>query len=1622
MQHELTIDSAKAASNPDLVAKLVLRTENGAEHITDSYRSDKLAHELFQEMANDTPRRTAIVCEGRQLTYAELNERANRLARYLQMLGAGTEVLVAICMERSLDVAVSILATLKTGAAYLPLDPAYPRERLAFMFADARPRIVITHEHLQNILPLHSARVVLLDSEWPTISQCSATNLPTSAAAGNLAYVIYTSGSTGRPKGVMITHGNVGHYVQSVRGPVGVNSADSYLHTASISFSSSVRQLMLPLSLGAKVVIATADQIRDQLALFELIKQQAVTVIDIVPSYWRSCIQSLASMEPAERESLLSNNLRLILSASEPLPPDVPRDWMFGFRHQARLMNMFGQTETAGIVATYPIPRVYEDNVRVMPIGRPIPHTQIHLLDSNLQPVPEGFPGEVHIGGKGIGRGYLNHPELTAAKFVPDPFSNVPGARLYKTGDLGRVASDGSIQFLGRMDNQVKIRGHRVEPGEIEALLRQLPPVEDALVIARREDANEPRLVAYVVPRRLNSPAISGRDRYVLPNNMAIVQQNKHETDFFYQQIFVDQTNFRHGITLRDGDCVFDVGANIGMFALFAQQVRRNIFLFAFEPISAIFEALAINTSLYCDNAKLFQCGLAEKSGEADFTFYPDSSSQSGRYAEAEDERAVLRSIIANTSANGNNGSGVSGYLDQVVRDRVQGTKITCQLKTLSDVIREQQIDRIDLLKVDVEKSELDVLAGIEDSDWPRIRQIVIEAHDVNGNLSRLTALLQRQGYSVVTEQDEYLKGSNLYNVFAVRRESATDSTNEPVNHPFIVPVLPEAILDPAELRKHVQEKLPDYLWPSAFVVMESLPRLPNGKVDRQALPAPERERDESDAGFITARTATEESLSAIWAEVLKLDRISVRDNFFDLGGDSILSAQIIARARQAGLRLTPKHLFKYQTIAELALVLEGRPESPDNSEHREAESALPENHANDSATGVGELNSGERSRLLLDLNQTATAYPRDKCVHELFEAQVARTPDAVALKHDAGTISYRELNCRANQLAHRLRSLGVGPESLVGVYLERSVEMVVSLLGVLKAGGAYVPLDAVYPQELIRFMIEDAQLSILLTQQNLLPGINRAGIKALCLDQARNQLARESSENPDVSAVEVTPENLAYVIYTSGSTGKPKGVMIPHRGLVNYLSWAIREYDVAAGCGAPVHTSIAFDLTITSLFNPLLVGQTVYLLPEERGVDALAHCLANERNFSLVKITPTHLQTLSATLLPAEAPGKTRALVIGGEALTMESLAFWRKHAPATRLINEYGPTETVVGCCVYEVGPEDLSSGGTPIGRPIANTRLYVLDEKLEPVAIGAPGELYVGGDGVARGYLNRPELTAERFISDPFSEEPDARLYKTGDLVRYRADGNIEFLGRLDDQVKIRGYRIELGEIELALIQHQSVRECVAVAREDVPGDRRLVAYVVTTGGEPLPVNKLRAFLKEKMPDYMVPSSFVVVDALPVNLNGKVDRKALPAPHRKRPDLESSFTAARTPGEKVLAQIWADVLKLESVGINDNFFDLGGDSILGTQILARATKAGLRMTPKQLFQYQTIAGLSKAMEPGAPAAGITEMKLKRPDSAAEVRKVAASPHKTGLSQEDIDKVLAQIKDASGGRPHVN
>lgn len=1514
---------------------------------------DLFAHQRFEEWARRMPHRVAVQAGNQRLSYGELNARANQLAHYLRSCGAGTETLVGISLERSVEMVVAILAVLKAGAAYLPLDPTYPRERLSFMRADARPRFLVTREGIGSDTENTDLRLIKIERDWSLVKRESKSDLEIIVSLDNLAYVIYTSGSTGNPKGVMITHGNLGHYVNSLSQSVQISDADVYLHTASISFSSSVRQLMFPLSLGAKVVIATVDDIGDPLALFKLVKDTGVTAIDIVPSYWRACNHALEELAAAERNVLLDNTLGLILSASEPLYSETVRDWR-KFGHPARLVNMFGQTETAGIVFTHSI-RAAEEGL-IVPVGRPIANTQVYVLNDCLQQVATGETGELHVGGAGVGQGYLNHPELTAEKFIQDSFSSSPGARLYKTGDLGRIGADGAIEFLGRIDDQVKIRGHRVEPGEIETALRKHPSVRDAIVVP--DNRNGQSLIAYVVAEDINASTISGLERYQLPNGVGIVQLNEHETDFFYQQIFADQTNFRHGITLNEGDCVFDVGANIGLFTLFAQQVCPSARVFAFEPIPEIFKALEINSSLHGNSAKLFNCGLAEREQSVEFVFYPNSTSQSGRYGDEADEREVLRMIIDNVKAEDTKEAGQvnqNKVLEEIVEQRVRGERVVCNLKTLSQVIREQGVERIDLLKIDVEKSELDVLGGIEESDWSRIKQLVIEAHDRNGQVAKLVQLLRDRGFNVIAEQDRYLRGSSLYNVYASRSPliAANDSGNgEP---PFPIPLVGTAcvsgrlqpltevvvtgvnqtLLTTSELREYIQARLPDYFWPSAFVIVESLPRLPNGKVDRQSLPEPQREQDEDSVGFVSARTPHEETLARIWAEVLKLDRVGVNDNFFDLGGDSLLSAQIVAKAGRAGLRFGPKQLFQHQTIAELIKVV-----SPTASAVSQATDAL---------------------AIYDQLNRTVADYPRDSCIHQLFAQQVAATPLACAVRCGDRSLTFSELEERANRLANRLHTIGVGPGSLVGIYLERSVDLVVAVLGVLKAGAAYVPLDPTYPNVLLSFMLADSRAKILLTQEHLAQSVDTKA-KVICLDDPDLNLDREKVQS---LSSRVTAADLAYVIYTSGSTGKPKGVMVSHRALVNYVWWAVREYDVTRGNGAPLHSSIAFDSTITSLFCPLLAGRTVTLPLERGGIEALSEAL-DGKDLSLVKLTPTHLRALNNLLPEDSLNGRTRVVVIGGEALHAETIAAWRRNAPQTRIVNEYGPTEATVGCCVYEVKPDDPETGGVLIGRPIANTQIYILDEKRQPVTVGEIGELYIGGDGLALGYLNRPELTQEHFVKVSFRNGPEQLLYKSGDLARLRADGNIEFIGRVDQQVKIRGHRIELGEIESALRDHDAVRDALVVVREDDIKNKRLIAYVAPKEkrDEQQLTNELRAFLKLRLPPFMLPALFAFRESMPVTANGKIDRAALES-STETTQCSGVTRDARSPTEQTLREIWASVLKLEQIGVHDNFFDLGGDSILAAQILARATRAGLPLTPKQLFMYQTISELSALVD---------------------------------------------------------
>jgi amino acid adenylation domain-containing protein len=609
-------------------------------------------------------------------------------------------------------------------------------------------------------------------------------------------------------------------------------------------------------------------------------------------------------------------------------------------------------------------------------------------------------------------------------------------------------------------------------------------------------------------------------------------------------------------------------------------------------------------------------------------------------------------------------------------------------------------------------------------------------------------------------------------------------------------------------------------------------------------------------------------------------------------------------------------------------------------------------------------LSPAEREQIVVEWNETGRPYPNDWYVQELFAQHAERTPERIALVSGRELVSYRELNRRANQLGNYLQKIGVGPEVLVGLCLKRSVEMVVAALGVLKVGGAYLPLDPEYPLERVSFVLEDAGIGVVLTEERLAERLPVFLGQTVCLDAEWERIGGESDREPQSGIIS---ENLAYVIYTSGSTGRPKGVMINHGGLANYLRWATEAYRIEEGEGAPVHSSIGFDLTVTSLYGPLVNGGRVDLLSEEEGIDALATALSRESGYSLVKITPAHLEILAQQLGDTEVERRAKALVIGGEELKAGGLKYWQEKARGTRLINEYGPTETVVGCSVYEVNGSESGRKTVPIGKPIANTQIYVLDQELEPTPIGVNGEIYISGVGLARGYNRKPELTGEKFIPNRFSRNGGERLYRTGDLGRYLTDGQIEFIGRTDEQVKVRGYRIELGEIQTMLLEQEEVKDAVVVVREEEAGDKRLVAYLVLKEGQALEETSLElgAFIKQKLPAYLVPSAFVIMESFPLSPHGKIDRQALPAPGKDDVQFGGMYAAPSTPIERELAQIFCEVLRVEDVGIYDDFFALGGHSLLATQVISRVNRTfQIELSVRTLFNAPTVSGLVAAI----------------------------------------------------------
>ncbi|WP_414542081.1 amino acid adenylation domain-containing protein [Nostoc sp. CCY0012] len=613
-------------------------------------------------------------------------------------------------------------------------------------------------------------------------------------------------------------------------------------------------------------------------------------------------------------------------------------------------------------------------------------------------------------------------------------------------------------------------------------------------------------------------------------------------------------------------------------------------------------------------------------------------------------------------------------------------------------------------------------------------------------------------------------------------------------------------------------------------------------------------------------------------------------------------------------------------------------------------------------------LTDTEKHQLLVEWNSNKVEYPQNICLHQLFESIVEQTPDAIAVEFAGKSLTYQQLNQQANQVAHYLQKIGVIPDQLIGICVERSLEMAIALLGILKAGGAYVPLDPDLPQQRLEFMLQDAECSILLTQKQLIETISTYQGKVIYLDADWELIAKEDESNPTSN---VQPENLAYLIYTSGSTGQPKGVMIQHQSLVCFTEAAKVKYEISSSDRILQFASISFDTAAEEIYPCLTCGATLILRTDEM-LDSVSIFMQKSKD---LKLTVLDLPTAYWHLIVSELansnctlPESLRMVIIGGEQALPEKVTIWQKQVGSkVQLMNTYGPTEATIVATICNLSTTKLSTQFVPIGRPYANSKLYILDAHWQPVPIGVIGELYIGGEGLARGYHQRPDLTQEKFILHNFNQQSPVRLYKTGDLVRYLPDGNIEFLGRIDNQVKLRGFRIELGEIEAVLSKYTALHETVVIVREDNPGDKRLVAYIVPATGNFDSANnselipQLRQYLKARLPQYMVPSAFVLLEKLPLTPNGKIDRKALPIPDAARPELPTVFIAPRTSIEETLVQIWTETLRLKKVGINDNFFELGGDSILSLQIIAKAKQAGLQLTPKQIFEYQTIADLA-------------------------------------------------------------
>ncbi|XLS29490.1 non-ribosomal peptide synthase/polyketide synthase [Flavobacteriaceae bacterium M23B6Z8] len=1638
---------------------------------------------LFEKQAKNTPDAVAVTFEDQQLSYKQLDEYSNQLANLIVSKELRSEELIAVCMDRSANMIISILAVFKAGMAYVPIKPDYPQDRINFIIEDAGCELIIFDESSYEIAGSFTRIAALIfDKNYAFIADQSKDPLNIQIDPQQLAYVIFTSGSTGKPKGAMVEHkGMLNHMFAKIEG-LEMNADTVLAFTAPFTFDISVWQMFSPLLLGAKVAVYRDEVVLDPKKLIESLYEDKVTILQLVPSYVMSLLE-------IETESNL-NHLKYFVVTGEAVSPAILAEWFAKFPN-VPVANAYGPTECSDDVSTHFMTEA-PDVVNVS-IGKPMLNTQLYVVDTSHQLCPIGIAGELWVSGVGVGRGYLNNSQKTEDTFISNPFPG--GPRVYKTGDLARWLPDGTLEYLGRKDSQIKIRGYRIELGEIESLLSELPGVRTACVLALTDTKGTKYLTGYVVmdtsfdKTYLENELAAKLPDYMVPkvwvflDEMPLTAHGKIDRKVLplpdaeilstanYAPPVTDLEHSLAGIwqdllgieKIGIHDNFFELGGHSLLATRLTAKIRKELLLEL--AIAAVFKHPTI--SLLAQKLGDTQKGVAlpaiqfqERPEKIPLSFsqerlwFIDQLQGSVEYhipivlelqgsLSIDHLRTALQTIVARhevlrTVIHTESGTGYqkvqssdswSLTLRDLEDERTLESVITDYIAQPFDLSADYMFRALLLGLSDQKYVLTGVFHHIASDGWSNgilVAEFVAIYNSLQQGVSPGLpplevqyadyALWQRsyiegaildhqlryweeqlQGVSPLLMPTDYprpsvqsIRGGTLHFSIDASLTRSLEALSQSEGVTMFMTLLSafkvllyrysrqEDICVGTPIANRTREEVSGLIgyFANTLALRSDLSGNPTFRELLQAVKQTTLEGyDHQDAPFekVVDRVVTSRDMSMsplfqvmfVIQDDLNIYEKVALDDVAVSAGPSLQNTSKFDITLTASLKKNDisfeieycKDLFTYETIHIFSQSFE----------------ELLRSVIDDVSLSIDSINlvsSETRHRLLHSFNDTEKVYPKNKTVVDLFENFVKETPEATALVFREETLTYNELHQKVNRFAKYLVDRSVTKGSHVGLFMEPSFDLIIAILAVLKTGATYIPLDTAYPTERIKFILEDAGISVLLSNTDYSHLAEIASVEHLAVDEVWKESETEINfENLS------TPGQIAYVIYTSGSTGTPKGVLITNESLTNYVNSSINTYTSHASfsSGSYAHLSVSFDASVTEIFTPLCSGKSL-IIGSLRKTEVF-----NDPNFlkyapyDFLKLTPAHLELLKP-VVEKLGPSKklTGVFVLGGEALYPHHTSFLKEHHGDVTVFNEYGPTEATVGCSGYEFEVHDevrSFSNGYPIGKPMGNMEIYILNESDVLQPLGSIGELCISGIGLSVGYLNQEQLTNSKFIQHPFKSKE--RLYKTGDLARWLPDGNIAFEGRKDNQLKHKGYRIEPGEIETVLNTLQTVQQSIIIPLKNGSGDQILAGYIVPDGT--FDKELLQRELSDKLPAYMIPDVWTEIESIPLTVNGKIDKKALPVWE----ELELStkkYEAPTTIIEKQLTQLWQELLGLDKIGINDNFFEIGGHSLLVMRLIA-AIKMAMKkeVSIADIFQNPSIKKLASIITEDTKAFGL-------------------------------------------------